>query len=79
MISDVSNEYYVINEDQYFNKTPATWSEMPKNICMIVFWKVDTTLVGLTHLPLVHIYASVNGVSIGSDNRMSPIRHQAII
>ena len=34
----------------------------------------------LTHLPLVpHIYASVNRVSIGSDNGLSPIRHQAII
>ena len=34
----------------------------------------------LTPLPLVpHIYASVNWVSIGSDNGLSPIRCQAII
>ena len=30
-------------------------------------------------LPLVRIYASVNRVSIGSDNALSPIRRQAII
>ena len=34
----------------------------------------------LTHLPLVpYIYASVNQVSIGSDNGLSPIWRQAII
>ena len=34
----------------------------------------------LTHLPLVpHIYASVNWVSCGSDNGLSPIQRQAII
>ena len=34
----------------------------------------------LTHLPLVqHIYASVNQVSIGSDNGLRPIWRQAII
>ena len=35
----------------------------------------------LTHLPppLSHIYVSVNWVSIGSDNGLSPIRRQAII
>ena len=34
----------------------------------------------LTHLPLVpHIYASMNRVSIGSDDGLSPIPHQAII
>ena len=34
----------------------------------------------LTHLPQCHIYAaSVNQVSIGSDNGLSPIRRQAII
>ena len=34
----------------------------------------------LTHLPLVlHIYVSVNQVSIDSDNGLSPIRRQAII
>ena len=33
----------------------------------------------LTHLPLVlHIYASVNWVSVGSGNGLSPIRRQAI-
>ena len=33
-----------------------------------------------THLPLVpHIYASVNWINFGSDNGLSPIRHQAII
>ena len=33
-----------------------------------------------THLPLVpHIYASVNQISIGSDNGLSPIRSHAII
>ena len=29
--------------------------------------------------PSCHIYASMNGVSIGSDNGLSPIRRQAII
>ena len=34
----------------------------------------------LSTLPLVlHIYASVNQVSLGSDNGLSPIRRQAII
>ena len=34
----------------------------------------------ITHLPLVpYIYASVNRVSIGSDNGLSPSRRQAII
>ena len=33
----------------------------------------------LSHLPYCHIYASVNQVSIGSDNGLSPIRRQAII
>ena len=33
----------------------------------------------LTHLPLVLHHASVNQVSIGSDNGLSPIRRQAII
>ena len=32
----------------------------------------------LTHLPLVHIYASVNWVSIGSGNGLSAVRRQAI-
>ena len=33
----------------------------------------------LTHFPLLpHIYASVNWVSIGSDNGLSPSRRQAI-
>ena len=32
----------------------------------------------LTHLPLCRIYASVNRVSIGLDNGLSPIRRQAI-
>ena len=40
-------------------------------------WMLQGTV---THLPLVpHINASVNRVSIGSDNGLSPIRHQAII
>ena len=30
----------------------------------------------LTHLPYCRIYASVNWVSIGSDNDLSPIQHQ---
>ena len=34
---------------------------------------------GLTHLPLVRIYASVNKVSIGLDNGLWSIWHQAII
>ena len=33
----------------------------------------------LTHLPLFCIYASVNRVSIGSDNGLLQIQHQAII
>ena len=33
----------------------------------------------LTHLAQCRIYASVSRVSIGSDNGLSPIRHQAII
>ena len=33
----------------------------------------------LTHFPQCRIYASVNRVSICSDNGLSPIRHQAII
>ena len=33
----------------------------------------------LTHLPIVCIYVSVNKVSIGSSNGLSPIRRQAII
>ena len=33
----------------------------------------------LTHLPYCRIYASENRISIGSDNGLSPIRHQAII
>ena len=32
----------------------------------------------LTHLPQCRIYASVNWVSIGSDNGLSPVQHQAI-
>ena len=36
--------------------------------------------ISSTHLPLVlHIYASVNQVSTGSDNGLLPIQHQAII
>ena len=31
----------------------------------------------LTHPPKSHIYASVNWVSIGSDNGLSPILHPA--
>ena len=33
----------------------------------------------VTHLPQDHIYASVNRVSIGSDNGLLPIRRQAFI
>ena len=33
----------------------------------------------LTHLPYCRIYASVNWISIGSDNGLSPDRRQAII
>ena len=33
----------------------------------------------LTHPPICCIYALVNRVSIGSDNGLSPVRHQAII
>ena len=33
----------------------------------------------LTHLPLVpNIYASMNWISIGSDNGLLPVQHQAI-
>ena len=32
----------------------------------------------LTHLPLCHIYASLDWVSIGSVNGLSPVRHIAI-
>ena len=32
----------------------------------------------LTNFPLVYIYASVNWVSIGSDNGLSAVRRQAI-
>ena len=39
--------------------------------------KVDTS--SLTPAPKCHIYGSVNWVSIGSDNGLSPIRHQAIV
>ena len=35
--------------------------------------------LNLTHLPMYRIYASVNWVSIGSDNGLSPIQRQAII
>ena len=33
----------------------------------------------LTHLPLVPHISSMNQVTIGSDNGLLPIRHQAII
>ena len=33
----------------------------------------------LTHFPLCRIYASMNKVSIGSDNYLSPDRRQTII
>ena len=40
---------------------------------------VSASLNELTHLPLCRIYASVNWVSISSDNGLSPDRRQAII
>ena len=39
----------------------------------------DKLFCSLTHLPQCPIYASVNQVSIISDNDLSPIRRQAII
>ena len=33
----------------------------------------------LIHIPLMPIYASVNSISIGSENGLPPIRHQAIV
>ena len=60
---------------------------IPEGIATEAFWdyiyisqsqKNDASQV--THLPLVlHIYASVNWHSIGSDNDLSPIWRQAII
>ena len=41
--------------------------------------KIAYPIYDLTHLRLVRIYASVNRVSIGSDNGLSPVRRQAII
>ena len=40
-------------------------------------WVTDSTLIHLSLVP--HIYASVNQVSIGSDDGLSPIWRQAII
>ena len=40
--------------------------------------KYGLLAVELTHLPLCRIYASVNWVSIGSGNGLSPVRRQAI-
>ena len=39
----------------------------------------DVFYAALTHLPLCRIYASVNNVSISSDNSLSPFCRQAII
>ena len=38
----------------------------------------NSKYIKLTHLPRCRIYASVNWVNIGSDNGLSPVRHQAI-
>ena len=55
-----------MNEDFiYFNKLKSRSIAMDENI--------------LTHIPQCRISASMSQVSIGSDNGLSPFRHQAII
>ena len=51
------------------------FSNQPFNV---MFYTI-TWLTRLTHLPQCRIYGSLDRVSIGSDNGLSPIRHQAII
>ena len=52
---------------------------------LVVIWQQDVKLLNniillhITHPPQNHISATVNEVSIGSDNRLSPVRLQAII
>ena len=48
------------------------WIKFP---CDVSWWR----LLALTHLPMCRIYASVNQVSVGSDNDLSLGRRQAII
>ena len=40
---------------------------------------VQRAIKQLTHLPQCHIYASVNWVSVGSDNGLAPGRREAIV
>ena len=61
-----------------FYSNPVKWREGKPNLSFINTPSIiypGTTHKASTHLPLV----SVNWVSIGSDNGISPIRHQAII
>ena len=45
----------------------------------IIYLTFHLNLPGTSELTLLPLYASVNQVSIGSDNGLSPIRRQAII
>ena len=86
---DASGNYHTVYysdivRTSWRRKSPATW---------LFFWKLSHadskqnnafscrhyTHILLTHPPSCRIYASVNWVSIGSDNGLSPIRRQAII
>ena len=49
----------------------------PRCACVVIM--VGFVKQEVKSLPYYHIYASMNRVSIGSDNGLSPIRHQAII
>ena len=47
----------------------------PNQVILIMACNLQSELIS----PWCQIYASENQVSIGSDNGLSPIRHQAII
>ena len=65
----------------YFNQW---WPSSLMHLCIMVTraqWvkaQIKPVQLPLTHPPLCCIYASVSRVSIGSDNGLSPVRHQAI-
>ena len=50
----------------------------PRLTVVVAYGLVPIWRHSLTHLPQCRIYASLNWVSIGSDNGMSPVRRQAI-
>ena len=67
------HSYEIISSQTWCFKSHHVLSELKLHTALDII-----CLHALTHFPWCRIYASVNRVSIGSDNGLSPARRQAI-